>query len=810
MEWLEDHTDPNWRQAEWQAPVWLFTGSPDGSRTNVSVCRTVACSALVAPANGYCWLCKEAQKRSPLQDEEFARTFQPVRQTARPGAPRPTCQVTRDGRRCVRPTLCKGLCRSHYTQLAAYKKKHGGPSGWDARATPFTQAGCCLVPTCELSVLFVRGLCRYHQPKFKAHRRTEPTASVEQWALRQIPYLAAHQFSLAGLLQPLRQEVLYGLQQADPWLRVFDPCHVRRLVRDLADTLTLTGDVPDSAICPRSTTDVLRLLSRVRTEVKAGHAQHVGLAPAAHEVLNLRALGQRARTSAAVRYPKTIDLRPIRQRWLRELLQTWTVQQCPDTETFARTLRGVELASAALARRPATDDPSVLGFDDVTAIVEAFRTAPRLDGAPAGGSYRASIATSFFALIDYSRRSGIAPTLSAAFVRDSLTHRITVEEPNDDETGKAIPEPVIRQLDAHLHLLGQGTKVSGRRALDAADLQLMYRTLYILLRDTGRRPNEIVSLPRDCLETRSDQISLVWNNHKARRMRRRLPITADTAQAVRTWQTRRTDLEPALPTAGTGHLFPALTPLAASRHLYTGYLGQTLRHWVDSIPHLYDEGTGPDGRPPDFDRSLIYPYAFRHSYAQRHADAGTPLDVLRELMDHKSVRTTQRYYTVSLQRKREAVTKLAAHVVDHHGRPHPCSNTTYELRSVAVPYGGCTEPSNVKAGGSSCPIRFQCAGCGFYRPDPSYLPAIEQHINELRADRESATAMDAAGFVTTALTAQITAFTQVADRMRRRLAALPAQERADIEEASTILRKARVGTTHTLLPLTPTPRTSPS
>lgn len=118
---------------------------------------------------------------------------------------------------------------------------------------------------------------------------------------------------------------------------------------------------------------------------------------------------------------------------------------------------------------------------------------------------------------------------------------------------------------------------------------------------------------------------------------------------------------------------------------------------------------------------------------------------------------------VSLKRKSAAVAALSAHVVDRLGHPAPSSPGTYELRSVAVPYGGCTEPSNVKAGGEACPIRFQCAGCGYYRPDPSYLPAIEQHINELRADRETAQAMDAAEFVTTALTAQITAFEHVCD-----------------------------------------------
>ncbi len=61
--------------------------------------------------------------------------------------------------------------------------------------------------------------------------------------------------------------------------------------------------------------------------------------------------------------------------------------------------------------------------------------------------------------------------------------------------------------------------------------------------------------------------------------------------------------------------------------------------------------------------------------------------------------------------------------------------------------------------------------------------------------------MDAAEFVTTALTAQISSFEQVTDRMRRQLASLPATERQEIEEASAVLRKVRAGT-HTLLPLT--------
>ncbi|MFZ4190804.1 tyrosine-type recombinase/integrase [Streptomyces pseudogriseolus] len=379
-------------------------------------------------------------------------------------------------------------------------------------------------------------------------------------------------------------------------------------------------------------------------------------------------------------------------------------------------------------------------YDDVTAVVDAFRTALKLDGEPAGSNYRMSIASHFFALIDYGRRSGTADTLSAAFVRDPANHRTPEEETNEDEIGKAIFEPVIRQLDAHLHLLGHG-RARGQRTLAPDDLQLMYRTLYILLRDSGRRPLEICSLPRDCLEARNDQICLVWNNHKARRQRRRLPITTPTAQAIRTWKERREQLQSSLPPTGADYLFPALTHLATRPYLPTNYLGETLRDWADSIPHLHSEGTDTHGNPLPFDRSLIYAYAFRHSYAQRHADAGTPLDVLRELMDHKSVSTTQRYYTVSLKRKRDAVTKLAAHVVDHHGRPSPSSPTPRLPAPPASRHGlptpkasaSTSKPhNNVGNPPSPPPARTRSTTATL----PTELELARQEIRALREDRD--------------------------------------------------------------------------
>jgi hypothetical protein len=176
--------------------------------------------------------------------------------------------------------------------------------------------------------------------------------------------------------------------------------------------------------------------------------------------------------------------------------------------------------------------------------------------------------------------------------------------------------------------------------------------------------------------------------------------------------------------------------------------------------------------------------------------AGRPTSPLARLLDLATPGPAARPAEVDrLKRKRQAIKIMSRYVTDRTGSPRPAAGSAvaYELRSVAVPFGNCIEPSNVKAGGKACPIRFQCAGCGFYRPDPSYLPVIEEHINALRADKETAAAMDADEFVVSSLADQASAFGAIAQSMRDRLATLPDDERDEVEAASAVLRKMRAG-----------------
>ena len=111
------------------------------------------------------------------------------------------------------------------------------------------------------------------------------------------------------------------------------------------------------------------------------------------------------------------------------------------------------------------------------------------------------------------------------FALNPRFHSIAAVEVTEDDLGRAIPEHVIAQLDVHLGLLGTSTGyASGGWA--AADFARMYQVVYGSP-DTGRRPGEVTSLRRDCLERVDGKPTLIYDNHKRRRHGRRLPISGE-------------------------------------------------------------------------------------------------------------------------------------------------------------------------------------------------------------------------------------------------------------------------------------------
>lgn len=799
--WLDERINPAWRPGEWDQDRLLFTGDPDNPRTSLHRCAVHACN-YVSTAR-MCTGCSKAHKKSSVPLEEFLASHIPGRTKLAHGEVT-TC-IAAHGR-CQRDARDGGLCTAHGPLWRYHQGRapHLDRDAWLAGQEPFERKPRCAITGCAREETQPNGICVAHMGDWRDYRKqndTPDTASERDvWMRRTPPRMKMSDFSLWPVSDVVRSEILYALQQRDERGQNIEPVTVRYLVRNLADVPSIAFMDEDAVTALVDLSPFVNrkaLIHETRQTLMRGLDELRGIDPSERYVWDLRAVGIPSKISSVRSYRNTgsIDFGEIRIPWLRDVALDWARAYKPYSASLRRTIKACQLAADTLARQPGGGtDMTKLRFADMSVIADAFRNLSNDDGTPLAPGTRRAFFRHFHEVLDHGRANDLLAGMPAAFGKHKA-HRIADVEQNEDELGKAIPESVLRQLDAHTHLLGVGIPY-GELAED--DVRELATTAYVILRDTGRRPREVAELRYDCLEWDGDDCFLIWDNIKGGRKRRRLPITQDTAAAIEKWRSRRKTL--LAPAKSDGHLFPAKGAMGANRALGANDLAVFIRRFADSIPELHSEAPGPDGNPLPFDRSLIFPYAFRFSYAQRHADAGVPIDVLKELMDHKSIQTTQGYYKVSLKRKREAVKSMRLQVVDRHGQPAPmASSTAYELRSVAVPFGNCQEPSNVKAGGKACPIRFQCAGCGFYRPDPSYLPAIEDHVRALKAKRETALAMDTAEFVIRNMDDEIAAFRGVVDVMHQHLDQMPDAERGEIEEASRILRKVRAAAGPTLL-----------
>jgi integrase len=796
---LREHVEVGWRPGEWRDDVWLFTGMVDDPNTATWVCLVSACDRIISRGR-LCTLCRRDCRRAGQELERFLVTHVPTpsKLSAADYHLRQGCAVVRDGQRCPRGAVTLGLCTMHHQRWRQHRKR-APEQAFDTwlttspvRLPELGDFPACLVPACgRESRTFASRLCELHTGRY---RRAVDSRPIAEWAREQPPYLADHQFSLLPLEEPVRWELLFALQQRDARGGRIDPYAVRAAVdrMHVVPGLSLTSE-PDleALLASRRESNINAHLFEFARYLRAAKDEMNGLRPTDRLVWDLVEIGISSDPTAlgGTRRRSGLDFGQITQSWLRDLALAWAREQ-RQSRLLTETIRATIVASGALDQRHDRGTMlSRLGDADATLVTDAINCVVSQRGDQVGYKHKQRLYQRFFALINYGRRCGQLAELPMAFA--PLLGRTTpfAGESTEESTAKAIPVEIQRQLDAQLSRLGRGLSYG-----DLSDEQshLMFRTAYILLRDTGRRPLEIVTLQTDCLTQDRNGPVLRWNNHKAKRYGRRLPILRSTTDALSAWLAVRSDLP--TPTRSKEWLFPAIAERAGQPHMKSAALSRAIRIWVDGLDRLETSEHDDAGHLIPFDRMQIFPYAFRHTFAQRHADNGTPIDVLRELMDHRSIQTTAGYYVVTADRKRAAIDTVGRYAIDRDGGSAPVTDPTrYQMQSVAVPFGNCLEPTNVKAGGQACPVRFQCAGCGFYRPDPSYIPAIEEHLNSLRADRETAMAMDTASYVTDSFTAQINAFEVVLRTMRDRLNSLEPDERARVEHASAVLRRARAG-----------------
>jgi integrase len=774
---------PEFLAEVWQADGEVFAPPREHRLLGLRKCAVVDCEAGVrTPNTDLCRLCVEKFKASGVPTAQF--TAIPANKISKgerfcrvPGCPRPSHLQVR-------------FSMTHYTQ---WRQAGLTPEEFAAspQAVPLASFGECLVVSCSRAACGSRGLCAPHQVRWQAAVKQEPATDFPRWLRIADPVNADHFVIFKGLAEQVQLELLLGLQ-----LRT--GAGIRTLVTAL-----------------RPVVSVLRRAGAARLtdldESLIKQTRHDASVLGRHLVTAV----QRATTSPDEEQRKDVwDLgvlglggwlrfTPVSQVWLRETAKAWAAEEIPrhrgrqaaGTAKATVAVVGELSASLRLTRDDQGEDPIALSRRDIVGFTN--RLAHRQRNGEITEKMRLEACRALRRFLTDIRAMG--PTrpgcIAAGLPDDFLMGRQDIPpEPDPDAQGRDLPVWVMKILDANLHVLEERSGTDMRRMTE-------------LMMDTGRRPDEICQLRLDCLARDAHgKPVLIYTDSKNHRPGRRLPIAEATARIIGSQQADVRARFPGTPVSDLP-LFPRDNTNPSGTGTYTeSAFTNTHRKWINAIAgKLVTTVTGEDGRQHEqvFDRLAVIPYAYRHSYAQRHADQGVPPDVLRDLLGHDSIQVTLGYYCVTEKRVRAAVDRVSAHQFDNQGRRVLLGirglladeHARMRVGQVAVPFGICTEPSNVKAGGQACPYKFTCLGCGHFRSDPSYLPELKSYLQQLLADREQVqAATDLQDWAKAQLTPREEEITQLRELIRRieaDVANLTEQDQALIAEAVTVIRKTR-------------------
>jgi integrase len=790
----------DWLAGEWDAVRQLILPSPGGQLTRVLRCVVAGCPS---DRHGPNRLCHSHGRGFDTSDIEAVQDWLA---SGEPGVvERRRCSEQRcavsdsDAQGCPRPAEGPWrICDAHLKAWTTGRARGVTFEVFLAHARPLPDLGPCAATCCYLGVMHSHsGLCEIH---YQAWRRADrPTGrAFTSWTARVRQPVNSRVLSLRGLPTLLRVELLYsiGCRAADqvsvvtggmrPWVDQLRGAGAGSVTEFDLSTLDDVGDAHHVRFARYS-------VDRVRLAYADADAERL------RDVWDLRLFGVPGKR-------RRLDFTPIRQHWLREATKAWTATTTGQLAemTLRHRVGSVAVLSAVLAAGPGgAENPEAMTRADVERFLArihspGFRPSQR----PFGTRARVQAVEECALMIREARSLGLLPTLGATFAfRRGDSRRRTIEE----GPGRALPEHVVAQLDNRLELLkavpgctGPARRATlgalGERAGDVAVLA------YLLLKATGRRVGEVTSLRLDCLDV--DEYGkdvLVYDNHKAARMNRRLPLAdSQLVAAIRIQQEWVSDRFAHTPRERLWLLPRPHKNFDGSQHLSGHQILTWIHTWVDRIPQIDAGPLDPRGEPVPFNRAAIHPHALRHTYAQTLADQGVAPSVLRDLMDHRSMTTTLAYYRVGDSRKRAAMEALARHTVDNrgvtrpvHGESSQVARLNEQLSWVAVPMGKCSEPSNIRAGGQACPIRYQCAGCAHFESDPSYLPELRAHADDLRREREVMLAAGAADWVTDGVTRQLDVIAGHVRTHEELLESLPHEQRTLIQEASATVRKAR-------------------
>ncbi|WP_433685421.1 hypothetical protein [Nocardia sp. CA-119907] len=434
--------------------------------------------------------------------------------------------------------------------------------------------GPCAVASCFYDRRGRQPYCHVHYQRWNRLQRSGKAAQIDEthWRLTEQTTGSDGEVSLRWLSQRVVGELLYGLQQ--------------RVTK-----CSKTSSPNFQIVCDQARTEQVSTIEAI-SPTRFGEGQRKILLCFHASVRLVRSTPETERLkdqwdTTVFGYRGVLRFDAISQPWLREATKHAAFHDMSRRRGHAvkdacqaRIKAMARLSeSLRLQREDHGANPTVLAGTDIIAL-EHRLTFQVSEGIISDASRYSTVLfvrqwLRLVRALGLTRPSQQMHGLPEDFTIDEVDLPATGAGPDrHDKAGKDLPVEVIQHLCAHLD---QFEELSNRK----------FRVAVELLIDTGRRPAEICGLNFDCLERDGQgKPILVFDNTKANRLGRRLPIPEPTAALIICQQQRVRQQFPDQP-ADTLKLLPTIVRNPHGRRsINESALSNRHRDWMMILPDI--------------------------------------------------------------------------------------------------------------------------------------------------------------------------------------------------------------------------------